>query len=121
MATKRKNSLLATPVILLVSLQAVGCARGPYYSLEGDGQARKVVVTREDGEKITVDLGLSSVDGVWRFVNTNRKQAKEMLEQHHKIGFTAETDLGVRVVGTVIKNGVTVSEVYLDGKRLENW
>jgi len=118
MAIRHTKNLVATFVILLTLLEMTGCS-GSSYTIEGAAQVKKVIVTTENGEKTAIDLGSAVGGGLWKYVDKDEVEQAALLNQ--SVPFTAEPGNGVKIVGQVFHEMVTISEVYLNGKRLKNW
>jgi hypothetical protein len=104
--------------LLVVCLSLSGCKAKPYYTIAGQAETKKLVVTKKDGSKIEIDIGWAVGGGLWKFISKEEaKNAKGPIVK------TIETK-GVKFTltydpGNIIP--VAIKDVFYDGKELGSW
>ncbi|GAB4148688.1 MAG: hypothetical protein Tsb009_22640 [Planctomycetaceae bacterium] len=104
--------------LLMACLLQPGCRTKPYYTFEGQGESKKLIVHKKDGSEIVIDLGWGIGGGVWKFISK-----EELRKTKGPIVKTIE-EQGVTFTLTYDRSGVIpvgVKDVQYDGKTLEVW
>ena len=104
---------------LLIGFTLAGCNSKPYYKLEGPSEAKKLVIYKKDGGKITILLGSQVGGGLWKFITKDEVRAAQGQLQKE-----VTTKDGVKFTLSYNTGGVipvSVKDVSYQGKRLSAW
>ena len=101
-------------LLIAVGLGTAGCETKPYYTFDGSGEAKKLVVHKKDGKKIIIPLGSGVGGGLWKFIDPKNAHSR-------RIRKTVKTKEGVKFTVTFDHGQLSIKDVSYDGKKLKSW